>query len=87
MDKEFGKEDIEKELFISQVMIGDCPDCGYLWCLECRSELSIENLECKHWGICGECGKTDEFPEDCPSKEEDEEEDFVVNPCFLVVHS
>jgi hypothetical protein len=35
--------------------IGHCDDCDYLWCLECGSELSMDNPNCGHWAICGEC--------------------------------
>jgi len=35
--------------------IGHCDDCGYLWCLECCSGLSIENPNCEHWKICEKC--------------------------------
>ncbi len=46
--------------------VGHCDDCNYLWCLECGSELSIDEPTCRHWEICETCGKTDEFPDACP---------------------
>jgi len=37
--------------------IGHCDDCGYLWCLECNSEVSLETPLCAHYAICEDCGK------------------------------
>jgi len=113
--RRYTKEDIERDMFIREIMVGDCPncgsfnthdcskddfdcevakmvddptvghcdDCGYLWCLECGSELTIENHVCGHWSICGECGKTDEFPPTCPYKAEAEAGELLVDPCLL----
>jgi len=35
--------------------VGHCDDCDYLWCLECGSELSMDNPICGHYAICEEC--------------------------------
>ncbi len=63
--------------------IGHCDDCNYLWCLECGSELSIDEPRCRHWEICETCGKTNEFPDTCPYKAEAEAGELFVNPCIL----
>ena len=68
---------------INDVSIGHCDDCDHLWCLECHSKLTLENPNCKHWEICGECGKTPDYPEDCHFSKEIEEGTLMVNPCLL----
>lgn len=35
--------------------IGHCDDCGYLWCLECGSELTVDDPVCGHWEVCEAC--------------------------------
>ena len=37
--------------------IGHCDDCDYLWCIECGSQLSIDEKECGHWWVCDECSE------------------------------
>ena len=37
----------------------------YLWCLDCGSELSVENPNCGHWLVCDECPEIDSDSE-CP---------------------
>jgi len=39
--------------------IGLCMDCGHLFCLACKRDLS-QNLNCKHWEICETCIEADE---------------------------
>jgi hypothetical protein len=45
--------------------VGHCDDCNYLWCLDCGSELSVENPNCGHWLVCDECPEIDQDSE-CP---------------------
>ena len=40
---------------LNNVGVGHCDDCGYLWCLDCGSELSIEEPDCGHHEICEGC--------------------------------
>lgn len=35
--------------------IGHCDDCDYLWCIECGSQISVDERVCGHWAICDEC--------------------------------
>jgi hypothetical protein len=68
---------------IDDITIGHCDDCNYLWCLECGNELPEGEMVCSHWSICGDCGRTLEYPDDCPSKDEAESgELLLVNPCL-----
>jgi hypothetical protein len=62
--------------------IGHCDDCDYLGCLECEAELKIDSPVCVHWSICGSCGRTLEYPDDCPWKDEAESGDLLVNTCM-----
>lgn len=59
-------EDIDAGLGVG---IGHCDDCNFLWCLDCGSELSIEDPHCGHWGVCTGCSRSkinlDETP-NCP---------------------
>lgn len=54
---------VVKEL--NNMGVGHCDDCNYLWCLDCGSEVSIEDPNCVHWGICNNCTKIDQ-DSDCP---------------------
>jgi hypothetical protein len=47
--------DCPMALKLDDPCIGHCDDCNYLWCLECGSELTMENPNCGHWGICCKC--------------------------------
>jgi len=67
---------------VDDITIGHCDDCGYIWCLLCRREIDIDHPACFHWAICGDCGRTDEYPNDCPSKDEVEAGELLVNPCW-----
>ncbi len=44
---------------IQDCTIGLCMDCGFLFCSECRRDLS-QDLNCKHWEICENCIEADE---------------------------
>lgn len=68
---------------IDDITIGHCDDCNFLWCLECGSPISEDKTVCSHWAICGDCGKDWEYPENCPSKDEAESGELLVNPCLL----
>jgi len=35
--------------------IGHCDDCDYLWCIECGSQISVDERVCGHWAMCDEC--------------------------------
>jgi hypothetical protein len=69
-------------LEVDDITVGHCDDCDYLWCLECGSELTLDSPVCVHWEICEECGKTEEYPDDCPFKDEIESGELLVNPCI-----
>ena len=45
--------------------VGHCDDCNYLWCLDCGSELSVEDSNCGHWCVCNNCPEIDPN-DDCP---------------------
>ncbi|MBU4174857.1 MAG: hypothetical protein KJ686_08140 [Actinobacteria bacterium] len=46
---------------IENPTVGFCPDCGFIWCLECGS-LMPGDARCGHWRICEECPEEkDEF--------------------------
>ena len=68
---------------IDDITVGHCDDCGYLWCLECESELSIDNPVCGHWAICDECEKTFDIPSTCSFKEKVEKGEMIAAPCLL----
>lgn len=42
---------------LDDLTLGHCDDCGYLWCLECGSPVSIDEKVCGHWEVCGECSE------------------------------
>ncbi len=44
---------------LDNIFIGHCDDCNYIWCLDCGSELSIENPVCKHILFCENCSCLD----------------------------
>lgn len=67
---------------IDDITIGHCDDCDFVWCLECGQEIEMNNPVCSHWSVCEECGRTDEYPDECPNKEEVEAGDLLVNPCI-----
>jgi hypothetical protein len=39
--------------------VGLCKTCGYIWCLECDSELTAGS-RCGHWDVCEACAQVDE---------------------------
>ena len=41
------------------VTVGICKACGYVWCLECDSELA-SGASCGHWQICESCEQLEE---------------------------
>ncbi|MFW5923282.1 MAG: zinc-ribbon domain-containing protein [Planctomycetota bacterium] len=62
--------DCENDPDIQDISVGQCLDCGYIWCLECGQELSCEDPVCGHWDLCAECPDNEEFgcgqfPGDC----------------------
>ena len=46
---------------LDDIGVGHCCDCGYLWCLSCGAELTIENPNCGHWNICDDCNELEEM--------------------------
>jgi hypothetical protein len=44
---------------IRDCTMGLCLDCGFLFCTECKGDLT-QNLNCKHWEICENCVDADE---------------------------
>jgi len=40
---------------INDGTVAFCRECGFLWCIECGSDLRA-GLDCGHWEICENCG-------------------------------
>lgn len=61
-------EEVDK---IEDPTIGQCRECGFLWCLECEAPVSPDQ-ECRHWDVCRECdapknevGDCEQVPSEC----------------------
>jgi hypothetical protein len=48
-------DDCEHDTQIEDITVGQCFDCGHLWCLECGEPLERGATECDHWKICEQC--------------------------------
>ena len=44
-------------LEIDDISVGHCDHCDYLWCLECLTQLNVDEGVCLHWEVCAVCNE------------------------------
>lgn len=48
-------DDCENDTRVEDITVGQCLECGFLWCLECGEPLDLDHPDCPHWEVCRQC--------------------------------